>query len=244
MYSVTDKCSFDECCRLKFLIGYNKRRRRNLFGSSFGSINGAECAASNVSVVLVANKIDQENDRMVANRDGMRRSRDLECDQFFEISVREHVDFPKHIMEHLYSSWKRSHLPSATRAKVRSPSASCSLLESLAPPLSSYFGLRCLDTFSWCSTSKSTSMDVISEREDNQNPLSISLSLGSALVQETAPLPEKFRSRASTEGSLSYRKRIGGALSGDNTTTINVTAPRISTIRRMSISLRGAVSTF
>ena len=156
---------------------------------------------------------------------------------------------------------------SATRAKVRSPSASCSLLESLAPPLSSYFGLRCLDTFSWCSTSKSTSMDVISEREDNQNPLSISLSLGmiiylrmsfligsnitsvhwtigSALVQETAPLPEKFRSRASTEGSLSYRKRFGGALSGDNTTTINVTAPRISTIRRMSISLRGAVSTF
>ncbi|KAI8440258.1 hypothetical protein MSG28_001627, partial [Choristoneura fumiferana] len=28
MYSVTDKCSFDECHRLKFLINYNKRRRR------------------------------------------------------------------------------------------------------------------------------------------------------------------------------------------------------------------------
>lgn len=28
MYSVTDKCSFDECSRLKFLINYNKRRRR------------------------------------------------------------------------------------------------------------------------------------------------------------------------------------------------------------------------
>ena len=28
MYSVTDKCSFDECNRLKFLINYNKRRRR------------------------------------------------------------------------------------------------------------------------------------------------------------------------------------------------------------------------
>lgn len=27
-YSVTDKCSFDECNRLKFLINYNKRRRR------------------------------------------------------------------------------------------------------------------------------------------------------------------------------------------------------------------------
>lgn len=29
MYSVTDKCSFDECCRLRFLIGYNKRRWRH-----------------------------------------------------------------------------------------------------------------------------------------------------------------------------------------------------------------------
>ncbi len=28
MYSVTDKCSFDECNRLKFLINYNKRKRR------------------------------------------------------------------------------------------------------------------------------------------------------------------------------------------------------------------------
>lgn len=30
MYSVTDKCSFDECARLQFLIGYNKRRRKNI----------------------------------------------------------------------------------------------------------------------------------------------------------------------------------------------------------------------
>ena len=30
MYSVTDKCSLDECSRLLFLIGYNKRRRRHL----------------------------------------------------------------------------------------------------------------------------------------------------------------------------------------------------------------------
>lgn len=28
MYSVADKCSFDECNRLKFLINYNKRRRK------------------------------------------------------------------------------------------------------------------------------------------------------------------------------------------------------------------------
>lgn len=28
MYSVTDKCSFEEVNRLKFLINYNKRRRK------------------------------------------------------------------------------------------------------------------------------------------------------------------------------------------------------------------------
>ncbi|KAG8224152.1 hypothetical protein J437_LFUL005536, partial [Ladona fulva] len=37
MYSVTDKCSFDECNRLKFLINYNKRRR-NLRGRGMGTI--------------------------------------------------------------------------------------------------------------------------------------------------------------------------------------------------------------
>lgn len=33
MYSVTDKCSFDECNRLKFLINYNKRRKK--IGSNY-----------------------------------------------------------------------------------------------------------------------------------------------------------------------------------------------------------------
>jgi len=115
MYSVTDKCSFDECCRLKFLIGYNKRRRRHLFGSTFGNVISHDCPP-NVPVILVANKIDQESDRMVASDDGSKRSRGLDCDHFFEISVREQVDFPKRIVEQLYASWKRSHLPVSSLA--------------------------------------------------------------------------------------------------------------------------------
>ena len=137
-------------------------------------------------------------------------------------------------------------------------------MESLTPPLNPHFGRRCFDTFSRCSTNKSTSMDVISEREDSQNSLSISLSLsiiihknwllkisiitrvfiqGSNLVQETPRFQEKFRSRASTEGSLSYHKRYSGTLSNDSVTVAGA-VPRVSTVRRMSISLRGAVSTF
>lgn len=38
MYSVTDKCSFDECHRLKFLINYNKRRRRLTSSAKVGTV--------------------------------------------------------------------------------------------------------------------------------------------------------------------------------------------------------------
>lgn len=43
MYSVTDKCSFDECNRLKFLINYNKRRKK--IGSNY-KVTLLECIIS------------------------------------------------------------------------------------------------------------------------------------------------------------------------------------------------------
>ncbi|KOB69659.1 putative MRAS2 [Operophtera brumata] len=64
MYSVTDKCSFDECHRLKFLINYNKRRRR----------------------LTSSTKIDQGGDRMVTTDEGQRRSKEIgrsECAEEF-----------------------------------------------------------------------------------------------------------------------------------------------------------------
>lgn len=84
MYSVTDKCSFDECYRLKFLINYNKRRRR--LGSA------SKDAIGDVPVVLVGNKIDQIEDRMVSSEEGQRRSKEIGCVCFHEISVRESID--------------------------------------------------------------------------------------------------------------------------------------------------------
>nr|CAD7427606.1 unnamed protein product [Timema monikensis] len=85
MYSVTDKCSFDECNRLKFLINYNKRRRR------LGS-NASKEAVTDVPVVLVGNKTDQWGERMVSLEDGQRRSQEIGCVCFHEISVRESVE--------------------------------------------------------------------------------------------------------------------------------------------------------
>lgn len=84
MYSVTDKCSFDECYRLKFLINYNKRRRRIGSGSKDGF--------TEVPVVLVGNKIDQVQDRMISLEEGQKRSKEIGCVCFHEISVRESID--------------------------------------------------------------------------------------------------------------------------------------------------------
>ncbi|KAI8440256.1 hypothetical protein MSG28_001627 [Choristoneura fumiferana] len=84
MYSVTDKCSFDECHRLKFLINYNKRRRR--IASSM-----KDCTLE-TPVVLVGNKADQPGDRMVSTEDGQRRCKEIGCICFHEISVRESID--------------------------------------------------------------------------------------------------------------------------------------------------------
>lgn len=84
MYSVTDKCSFDECNRLKFLINYNKRRRKL-------SSNSKDCMLE-VPVILVGNKTDQIGDRMVTTEEGQRRFKELSCACFHEISVRESVD--------------------------------------------------------------------------------------------------------------------------------------------------------
>ncbi|XP_063530840.1 ras-related and estrogen-regulated growth inhibitor [Cydia strobilella] len=84
MYSVTDKCSFDECHRLKFLINYNKRRRRIAL-SMKGSV-------LETPVVLVGNKVDQPGDRMVSTEEGQRRCKEIGCVCFHEISVRESID--------------------------------------------------------------------------------------------------------------------------------------------------------
>lgn len=85
VYSVTDKCSFDECNRLRFLINYTKRRRKLVTNSSRDNL-------PEVPVILVGNKNDQYGERMVSLDEGQRRFKELSCACFHEISVRESVD--------------------------------------------------------------------------------------------------------------------------------------------------------
>lgn len=99
MYSVTDKCSFDDCNRLKFLINYNKRKRRIPSPTS-------KDGCWEVPVVLVGNKKDQSGDRMVDTQEGFKRSRDIGCQAFHEVSVRESIDEVSWVFEDTVRYWR------------------------------------------------------------------------------------------------------------------------------------------
>lgn len=49
-------------------------------------------SVGDVPVVLVGNKIDQVGDRMVSLEEGQRRSKEIGCVCFHEISVRESIE--------------------------------------------------------------------------------------------------------------------------------------------------------
>ncbi|XP_028812381.1 ras-related and estrogen-regulated growth inhibitor-like [Denticeps clupeoides] len=76
VYSVTDRCSFDEVMRLCFLV--------NHIHSAGGRRGGTEPPP----VVIVANKKDLEFDRMVSREEGEGLSRGLKL-PFHEISARD-----------------------------------------------------------------------------------------------------------------------------------------------------------
>ncbi|KFV85766.1 Ras-related and estrogen-regulated growth inhibitor, partial [Struthio camelus australis] len=71
VYSVTDRCSFDEVMRLCFLVNH-------LHGSP-------KRAADQPPVVIVANKKDLQYDRMVSTEDGENLAKALKL-PFYEIS--------------------------------------------------------------------------------------------------------------------------------------------------------------
>ncbi|XP_026812249.1 ras-related and estrogen-regulated growth inhibitor [Rhopalosiphum maidis] len=96
VYSITDKCSFDDCSRLKFLINYNKKKRRL----------STKDHPFDVPVILVGNKVDQQYDRMVTYAEGRKRCQELGCVAFHEISVREDVDQAYAVFKEAFTCWK------------------------------------------------------------------------------------------------------------------------------------------
>ncbi|CAH1791146.1 unnamed protein product [Owenia fusiformis] len=111
IYDVTDRCSFDECTRLKFLINRAKKGRKS--SSSVVSL------LADIPVALVGNKNDKINERLVSEAQGEERAKDLNCPIFLDTSVRESVDSAHDIVEQLYREFhtRRSPRPPQRRNK-------------------------------------------------------------------------------------------------------------------------------
>ncbi|XP_022236631.1 ras-related and estrogen-regulated growth inhibitor-like [Limulus polyphemus] len=209
MYSVTDKCSFDECNRLKFLINlYNKRCRilgTQLFPGHF----------TDVPVLLVGNKADQYGDRMISRAEGERRSHEIGCVGFHEISVRESIDDVERVFRDLYQNWKTWNKTS----KMRRCSSDVGTGQSLKRlPIASKTPLMSFQE------EKPFVKPVKNLPEQSIRPLNDSV-------------PAKFRERACTDGTIqtSARWRF-------RTTRFHSAASSPLQTRRMSISMRGSES--
>ncbi|KAH8392328.1 hypothetical protein KR215_006069 [Drosophila sulfurigaster] len=231
VYSITDKCSFDECSRLKFLINYNKRRRK--LGST------SKDYALDIPVILVGNKTDQTGDRMVSLEEGQRRFRELSCACFHEISVRESVDQVQNVFRDVFRFWRVfSKFPKLKRSTSDVANAADGIL---TPPDSGSCSFY--DTTSLAVTRRSFLLigsacqeegSVHGDHTESTDDIASS-SLGSSRSDIDAP----FRNRASTDGTLLSRPRRwrypppGCLLPHTN---------RVE--RRMSISTRGSNASY
>ncbi|XP_048376995.1 ras-related and estrogen-regulated growth inhibitor-like isoform X1 [Stegostoma tigrinum] len=106
-YSVTDRCSFDEVLRLRFLISHVHSGLKR-------SHNDAP-----PPVVIVANKKDLQYDRMVTTEEGDGIARALKC-PFFEISARDSYEETVGVFNLLYREMATSGALSTFRRKVSS----------------------------------------------------------------------------------------------------------------------------
>ncbi|CAG5126993.1 unnamed protein product [Candidula unifasciata] len=102
VYDVTDRCSFNECTRLKFLINsFSRKSRWKILSDSSSDVIGG------IPVALVGNKADREKDRMVHPEEGTNRAVQLKCVRFHEVSVQEEIDDVITVFEDLYIIYRK-----------------------------------------------------------------------------------------------------------------------------------------
>ncbi|XP_055920994.1 ras-related and estrogen-regulated growth inhibitor isoform X2 [Eupeodes corollae] len=224
-YSVTDKCSFDECNRLKFLINYNKRRRKLGYTAKDG--------ISDIPVILVGNKTDQWGDRMVSIEEGQRRFREISCVCFHEISVRESVDQVQSVFRDVCRFWRvLSKFPKLKRSTSDVQNAT----EMVLSPDS---GVAFYPTSSCENNSRRSFFDNTCLEEHCDHNEFGDKAGSSSLCSSRGEMETPFRSRASTDGTLLSRPRRwrypppGCDLPHSN---------RVE--RRMSISARGSNASY
>ena len=101
LYDVTDRCSFDECTRLKFLINIHGNRK------SRKVTNGVLAQSNDIPVALVGNKNDLEYERMVSVDECNKKHEELSCTSFHDISVRECIEEVRNVFLELFRVWPR-----------------------------------------------------------------------------------------------------------------------------------------
>lgn len=186
-----------------------------------------------VPVILVANKTDQLEDRMVTREEGHKRSKDIGCACFHEISVRESIDEVKGVFRDICRFW-HSNLK-------RTKSDNTSMYSCMSMTLHSFVNPEkiisiCCDiqeekrrSILLFGRSKSAWHD--DEERDDFDESDSSLNTN-----------EPFRCRAKTDGNLISRPRRWKLPSPMLSPPVMQSLPTYISKRRNSISMRGHVS--
>lgn len=111
VYSVTDRCSFNECSRLKVVINSYSKRSKN---------NGTSVSPC-LPAVLVGNQTDRARDRMVSTAEGRAKSIEMNCIGFYEISIREERDSASQIITDIFRHCRKPSRRSQLQQRLSYP---------------------------------------------------------------------------------------------------------------------------
>lgn len=190
-----------------------------------------------VPVILVANKIDQFDDRMVTTEEGQKRSQEIGCACFHEISVRESVDETAGVFRDVCRFWRFiARFPKLKRSKSDSIRLSMTLHSDVDPDkIITRLHQLCYDLHDEKRRSImlfGRSRSAWHEDEENDELELVSTS------------NEPFRSRAKTDGNLLLSRTKKWKIPSPISPPSIVQALPIYhvTNRRNSISMKGHVS--
>lgn len=192
-----------------------------------------------VPVILVGNKIDQFNDRMIDFEEGQRRSREISCACFHEISVRESIEQVFGVFRDACRFWRvLNRYP-----KLKRSTSDIHDLHSDVQLVISPDSIRPLCNCD-LSNEKRRSIMVLGRRcWDEEEPDENDEIQPNCTIIENGLENEPFRNRASTDGTLLSRPKRWRF---PQPTTVLPTLPSLYRVveRRNSISMRGNAASY
>lgn len=191
-----------------------------------------------VPVILVGNKIDQFNDRMVEFEEGQKRAREIACACFHEISVRESIDQVHGVFRDACRFWRvLNRYPKLKR--------STSDVHDLHSDVELILSPESIRPFCNCdlTNEKRRSILILRRRCWNEEPdENDEINLNCDMIESGLEI-EPFRNRASTDGTLHSRPRKWRF---PPPTTVLPALPSLYRVveRRNSISMRGNAASY